>query len=152
MLGNTTVRICAKVMMFAGLVSCVQRLSTSSPPSQCTSAHPQRYVRRSIVSFQHLTTTHACLSIRSKPSYALHYSTLPIYMQGSMASSSAPAAAATQVAGPSKNPQAPSSLKVGGGPPPLAAGKSSKAAIKVSTQSDRSLCFCRLRTPRSCHV
>jgi len=54
--------------------------------------------------------------------YALH-SFLPI--QGSMASSSA---AVAQVAGPSKNSQAPS-LKVGGGP--LAAGKSSKAAIKV---------------------
>jgi hypothetical protein len=127
MLGNTTVRICAKVMMFAGLVSCVQKLSTSSPPSQCTSGHPQRYVRRSLVSFQPLTCPSMCTSL---------FLSLPIYMQGSMASSSAPAAAATQVAGPSKNPQAPSSLKVGGGPPPLAAGKSSKAAIKVSTQSD----------------
>lgn len=61
------------------------------------------------------------------PSQPMHIGPSP---KGSMASSSAPAAAATQVAGPSKNPQAPSSLKVGGGPPPLAAGKSSKAAIK----------------------
>ncbi|CAD6336271.1 unnamed protein product [Miscanthus lutarioriparius] len=56
------------------------------------------------------------------PSQPMHH--IEPSPKGSMASSSA---AVAQVAGPSKNSQAPS-LKVGGGP--LAAGKSSKAAIK----------------------
>jgi transcription factor TGA len=56
----------------------------------------------------------------------IYPSFLSLAIQGSMASSSA---AVAQVAGPSKNSQAPS-LKVGGGPLP-AGSKISKAAIKV---------------------
>ncbi|CAN6177537.1 unnamed protein product [Urochloa humidicola] len=57
------------------------------------------------------------------PSQPMHIEPSP---KGLMASS---AAAGVQVAGPSKNSQAPPPSKAGGGPP-LTAGKSSKAAIK----------------------
>lgn len=100
--------------------SCVQRLSTSSPPNQCISSHPQRYPFKLYDLDRYL--------IPQRWSEFWPPSSLPI--QGTMASS---AAMAAQVAGPSKNSQPPPS-KAGGGP--LAGGKSSKAAIKVCDSLD----------------